>query len=690
MPAAPPHDALLDALHVHFGHAAFRLGQREVVDAIVAGHDAVVVMPTGGGKSLCYQLPAVLSGGTTLVISPLIALMKDQIDALYTRGIAAAALHSNLDSAEQWEVQRRYRENRLRLLYVAPERLVRPDFRALLSQTRPCRIVVDEAHCISEWGHDFRRDYLRIGDVAAALAPMQVVACTATATPEVRTDIAARLRMREPHVVVHGFARPNLVFAVERLRNEAEKLARLDALLDPGDGHAIVYAGTRARARELSERLAERFPTMLYHGEMSADARTRAQQRFTAGDVRVAVTTSAFGMGIDVPTVRQVIHVALPSSLEEYYQQAGRAGRDGRPATCVLLHAPADRRLQEFFIEAAHPEPSVIEGVRRSLLDMGGDPGAWSLVVTRRDPVRSLSDAAGDTAREILREHAIIDAAGRVTVDGGLPRIDHARITAHKRHAYRRLEALLSYLGRPVCRHRQIMEYFGEAGAPQSCGDRCDVCARPTSVARRVESELVRETLAAVARLNGRVGLSRVAGVLAGSRSRGVLALRGITDTPGYGLLQEWREADVQELLHRLVEAGALRQTSPPYPTVALTTAGVAVLRGDAVVDVDDPRTLEPKRPPAAVAVNGAPPSQAEVARFERLRAWRTERARERAVPAYVIFPDRTLVELAARLPATESELLAVPGVGTAKLALFGAELLRMFAEMRATAGGGT
>jgi len=687
MPAAPPHDALLDVLHLHFGHAAFRAGQREVVEAIVAGHDAVVVMPTGGGKSLCYQLPAVISGGTTLVISPLIALMKDQIDALRLRGIPAAALHSNLDSAEQWEVQRHYREGRLRLLYVAPERLVRSDFRALIADTRPCRIVVDEAHCISEWGHDFRRDYLRIGDVAAALAPMQVVACTATATPEVRADIATRLRMRDPHVVVHGFARPNLTFGVERLRNEAEKLSRLDELLDPRDGHAIVYAGTRARARDLADRLGERFATMLYHGDLSADMRARAQERFTSGDVRVAVTTSAFGMGVDVPTVRQVIHVALPSSLEEYYQQAGRAGRDGLPATCLLLHAPPDRRLQEFFIEAAHPEPTVIEGVRRSLADMGGDPGAWSLVKARRDVVRSLSDAAGDSAREILRENGVIDVAGRIDESGGPPRIDHARIAAHRRHAYRRLEALLSYLGRPVCRHRQIMEHFGESGAPESCGDRCDVCARPTSVARRVESELVREALAVVARLNGRVGLSRIAGVLSGSRSRGVLQLRGITDTPGYGLLQEWREADVQELLHRLVEVGALRQTSPPYPTVALTTAGVAVLRGDAVIDVDDPRTLKPVARPAAVAVTGKPPTQQEAARFERLRAWRAEQARERTVPAYVVFPDRTLVELAARLPANESELLAVPGVGPAKLELFGADLLRMLAEMRDAAG---
>ena len=690
MPAAPPHDTLLDALHRRFGHADFLPGQRAVVEAVVAGHDAVVVMPTGGGKSLCYQLPAVLGGGTTLVISPLIALMKDQIDGLRSRGVAAAALHSNLDSAEQRDVQLLYRERRLRLLYVAPERLVRADFRGLIADVRPGRIVVDEAHCISEWGHDFRRDYLRIGDVAAALAPMQVVACTATATPEVRADIATRLRMRDPHVVVHGFARPNLTFAAERLRNEAEKLGRLDALLDPDGGHAIVYAGTRARARDLAQRLGERFPTMLYHGDMPADARARAQERFSSGDVRVAVTTSAFGMGIDVPTVRQVIHVALPSSLEEYYQQAGRAGRDGLPATCVLLHAPADRRLQEFFIEAAHPEPSTIEGVRLSLLDAGGDPGAWSLVIGRREQVRQLSDAAGDSAREILRENGAIDAAGRVNPEGGPVRIDHARIAAHRRHAYRRLEALLAYLGRPVCRHRQIMEYFGESGAAPTCGDRCDVCVRPASVSRRVDDGLVRDALAVVARLNGRVGLSRIAGVLGGSRARAVLGIRGVTAMAGYGLLAGWRDADVQELLHRLVEAGALCQTSPPYPTVALTTSGVAVLRGEAVVDVDDPRRHEPSLKSATLALEGTPPSSEETARFEELRAWRAAQARDRSVPAYVVLPDRALVALAARLPDNEAGLLAVPGVGPAKLALYGADLLRILGEMRAAASGAT
>jgi ATP-dependent DNA helicase RecQ len=683
MAASLPADRLVEALHVHFGHAAFRRGQREVVDAVMSGYDAVVVMPTGGGKSLCYQLPAVLSGGTTLVISPLIALMKDQIDSLRGRGIEAAALHSNMDHSEQLQVEAAFRGGRLRLLYVAPERLVRGDFRSMLAETRPSRIVVDEAHCISEWGHDFRRDYMRIGEVATDLAPMQVVACTATATPEVRDDIAVRLGLRHPHVVVHGFARPNLYLSTERLRSEAEKLARLEEILDPEDGHAIVYAGTRARARDLAERLGTRLPTMLYHGDMSAEMRTRAQERFVSGEVRVAVTTSAFGMGVDVPTVRQVVHVALPSSLEEYYQQAGRAGRDGRPARCVLLHAPADRRLQEFFIEAAHPDPSTLEGVRRSLRDMGGDPGAWSLVTTRNDSVRTLSDAAGDAAREILREYGVIDSNRRLVDDARMPRIDHARIATHRRHAYRRFEGMTSYTAQPVCRHRHIMEYFGESGAPTSCGDSCDVCARPPSLERRVQSELIRDVLSLAARLNGRVGLGRLAGVLVGSKSKMVMSLRGVTEMQGYSLLQGWRESDVNELLHRLVEAGALRQTSPPYPAVALTVAGVSVLRGDATVDIDDPRRLQPKPGRGAVGVAASLVSPAESERFEKLRAWRMEHARERMVPAYVILPDRTLIELAAHLPRTDQELLAVPGIGPAKLALFGTELLRLLNEMR-------
>jgi ATP-dependent DNA helicase RecQ len=316
---------------------------------------------------------------------------------------------------------------------------------------------------------------------------------------------------------------------------------------------------------------------------------------------------------------------------------------------------------------------------------MGGDPGAWSMVTQRNESVRSLSDAAGDAAREILREHGIIDNARNIVDDSRLPRIDHARITTHRRHAYGRFEALTRYLSRPVCRHRQIMEYFGEQGAPESCGEGCDACSRPPSVERRLQFEVLRSALGLVAHLNGRIGLGKLAGILVGSHSRAVMAIPGVTEIPEYGMLQDWREADVQELLHRLVEAGALRQTSPPYPAVALTREGVAMLRGDRELDIDDPREPERAKPQAASGT-ARPLTEEEGTRFEKLRAWRAVRARAQVAPAYVVFPDRTLVEIAARMPSNDAELLAISGVGPAKLALYGPDLLRLLAELRDTA----
>jgi ATP-dependent DNA helicase RecQ len=689
---APTDDAVLSALR-RFGHSAFLEGQREVVDDVLAGRDVVVVMPTGGGKSLCYQLPALLEPGPTVVVSPLIALMKDQVDALSARGIGAAALHSNLDTWVQREIEDDYRSGNLRLLYVAPERLVRSDLRSLLSERRPARIVVDEAHCISEWGHDFRRDYLRIGEIAGELAPLQLVACTATATPAVRADIVTRLGLRDPAIFVHGFARTNLHLSVRRVRSEAEKLALLDSIIDPADGHAIVYAGTRARAASVAERLRARHPTMLYHGELSAEERVRAHERFATGEVRVAVATSAFGMGIDVASVRQVVHVALPSSLEEYYQQAGRAGRDGHSASCVVIHAPADRRLPEFFIDAAHPDAATISSVLASLRTQGGDPGSWRQVHTRDARVASLSDAAGDAARELLREAGATYADGSVvTADAGRLAIDHGRIASHRRLAYQRFDGLLTYLRGGRCRHLLITDHFGETDVTGACRDRCDICAGSESAGgAQLDTVSVRQALSAVARLNGRVGLTRVAAVLAGSTRRGVGDAPGLTALPTYGALRGWRDADVCELLRSLVDAGAVRQSSPPYPTLALTELGVEAMRGDRTLRIGDPRRpatgiRSPRGQEEAPVLDGDDQN-----RLAALRAWRSDEARQRAVPAYIVFHDRTLVELARRNPDDEAALAAVPGVGPGKLALYGGALLSLLtgeqARLDATRG---
>lgn len=590
---------LRPALQRYFGYDDFRAGQCEVVEAVLAGVDVVLVMPTGGGKSLCYQLPALLDSRPTVVVSPLIALMEDQVDALRQRGIAAATLHSTMSGERQRATAAAYAGGSVPLLYVAPERLVGPDFRALLDRRPPARLVVDEAHCISEWGHDFRRDYLRIGEVAASLAPIQIVACTATATPPVRRDIVARLGQRSPRVFVHGFARPNLRLAAERFDDDHSRLITLLDLLDPGDGHAIVYAGTRARAAAIARQLERAWPTMLYHADLPAQQRIEGHERFRRGLARVAVTTSAFGMGIDVATVRQVFHVTMCASLEEYYQQAGRAGRDGGPATCTVLYTDADRRLPAFFVTTAHPTQATIVGVYRSLVACGRDPGAWSRLSLRHPSVASLSDAAGDAVRDLLRDAGVIAPGGEVLpCDPRHLPIDHHRIDEHRRVAWRRLRTFIEYLTTTRCRHDVVMRHFGEGSAVRRCGDRCDVCHPSPAVS--------------------------------GMRSR-------TQRTSGFALSH-------------------LPHARPPHGSGE-----------DGPVDALDPPLCDDAAPSLDATAQR---------RAAALRDWRRIAARRRGVPAFVLFTDRTLIALAQRNPSSRGELAAVPGVGPAKLALYGDEVL--------------
>ncbi|MGB8509683.1 MAG: RecQ family ATP-dependent DNA helicase [Pyrinomonadaceae bacterium] len=366
-------EAALSALREHFGFGDFRAGQREVIEAILEGRDTVVVMPTGGGKSLCYQLPAMMKDGVTVVVSPLIALMKDQVDALQARGLPATFINSSVDFEEQKERIRGVRRGDYKLLYVAPERFRSAHFVETLQSTKISLFAVDEAHCISSWGHDFRPDYLRLKTFLQQIGHPQTVALTATATPHVREDIIEQLHLREPRAFVSGFDRPNLSIYVAHTQRDREKITRIRALADQYKGQSgIIYTSTRKSVEQVTQRLREaKLSVVGYHAGMDEVTRASAQNDFMAGRTQMIVATNAFGMGIDKAAIRFVAHYHLPGSIEAYYQEIGRAGRDGLPATCVLLFNYADKRTQDYFIEGSYPPPELIAKVYEALVATG-------------------------------------------------------------------------------------------------------------------------------------------------------------------------------------------------------------------------------------------------------------------------------------------------------------------------------
>jgi ATP-dependent DNA helicase RecQ len=595
----------VDTLHRVFGYSSFRGQQAEIVDQIVAGGDALVLMPTGGGKSLCYQIPALLREGVGVVVSPLIALMQDQVDALQQADVRAAFLNSSQDFRSLVDTERRLLNGELDLIYVAPERLLSDRFISLLEQLVARRQValfaIDEAHCVSQWGHDFRPEYIQLSQLHERFPTVPRIALTATADQQTRQEIITRLRLEDARLYVDSFDRPNIRYTIVERDNPRKQLL---TFLGAHHGEAgIVYCLSRRKVDETAAWLsAQGIPALPYHAGLTAADRQRHQYRFLREDGLVMVATIAFGMGIDKPDVRFVAHLDLPRSVEAYYQETGRGGRDGDPAEAWMTYGLNDVVIHRQMIE-----------------------------------------------------------------DSSAP-IEQKRVEREK------LDSMLAYCESASCRRVVLLNHFGEQAEP--CGN-CDVCLDPPLVWDGTVA--AQKVLSAALRTGQRFGAGHLIDILRGKSTDKVRQF-GHDRLPTFAVGAEMDDMGWRSVFRQLLAAGVLEADATAYGALKLTDSARPILKGEISLKlrrrVERPKGREARSRVASGSASSAPANDSPL--FARLRSWRSEKAREQGVPAYVILHDRALHEIASLLPDSPQALLAVPGIGLAKARRYGDELLAL------------